>query len=184
MTNCRLGFDNRQEMMFDGASTVWFIDCDLGEGTFNVQGFGAKVFIAYSLYVDVEAENGVPLEEVLVSVYYNHNSTLAKQAKVDLDGNVKFVLPQWIIQKFGGTYTGEYKIVTNLDNGFNETDVTLDSSKKIVISQFTSHVSDGEPISDDKSNLTMLETILLLTVITLSSVIVALILFYKRKNSN
>jgi len=181
MTNCRLGFNNRQELTFDGASTVWFIDCDLGEGNFNVQGFGAKVFIAYSLYVDVEDENGVPLEDVLVSVYYDHDNTLAEQAQLDSDGEVKLVLPQWIVQKFGGTYTGEYKIVTNLDNGFNETDVTLDSSKKIVISQFTSYVSDDESISDDKSELTTLEIILLLTVITLFSVIVALIYFIKRR---
>jgi hypothetical protein len=181
MTNCSLGIDdNREEMNFDGFSTVWLINCDLGKGKFNVQGFGTKVFIAYYLNVDVEPEEDVPIEEVLVSVYYNHNSSLAEQAKVDLDGNVKFVLPQWILQKFGGMYTGEYKIVTNLDNGFNETDVTLDSSKKIVISQFTSYVSDDEPISDDKSELTTLEIILLLTVITLFSVIVALIYFIKR----
>jgi len=175
MTNCLLGFNSEREALtFHGFSTVWFIDCDLGKGTFNVQGFGAKVFIAYSLIVDVEAENGVPLEDVLVSVYYDHDNTLAEQAQPDLDVKVKFVLPQWILQKFGGTYTGEYKIVTNFDNRYNETDVTLDSSKEVVISQLASRISDDEPA------LTTLEIILLLTVITMFSIIVALIYFIKR----
>jgi hypothetical protein len=182
MTNCSLGVsDNREEMNFDGSSTVWLTNCDLGRGNFNVQGSGAKVFIAYYLNVDVEPGKGAPNEEALVSIYYNHNNTLAEQAKVNLDGNAKFVLPQWIIQKFGNIYAGEYKIVTSLDNSFNETDVTLDSSKKVVVSQFDSHISDDEPISDDESALTTLETILLLTVITLFSVIFALIYLLKRK---
>jgi hypothetical protein len=175
MTNCSLGVNSdREELKFKGFSTVWLIDCDLGKGNFDVQGSGAKVFIAYSLTVDVEAKNGAPIEDVLVSVYYNQNSSLAEQAKTGLEGEVKFVLPQWILQKFGGTYTGEYKIVTNFDNRYNETDVTLDSSKEVVISQLASRISDDEPA------LTTLEIILLLTVITMFSIIVALIYFIKR----
>jgi hypothetical protein len=174
MTNCSLGVkSDREELKFNGFSTVWLIDCDLGKGNFDVQGFGAKVFIAYSLTVDVEAENGALIEDVLVSVYYSHDNTLAEQAKTDSEGKVKFVLPQWIIQKFGGTYTGEYKIVTNFDNGYTETDVTLDSSKEIVISPPASNIFEGI------SALTTLETVLLVIAIILFSVIVALIYFIK-----
>ena len=79
---------------------------------------------------------------------------------------------QGFIQKFGGTYTGEYKIVTNFGSGY-ETDVTLDSSKEIVISPRASNIFEGIYA------LTTLETVLTVIAIILFSVIVALIYFIK-----
>lgn len=113
-----------------GSSCVWLVNSHLTDIEF--EGTEAALIHGWYLTVNVKSDNQV-VEDADVEVFYRHNGSVAARGTTDSDGNVRFVLPEWIVQQLGGRYVGDYSIKVSHNNMYGEENVTLSFSKQVSV---------------------------------------------------